>query len=349
MLTATGKTFYYSAQQRIQLRNPLINLYQNLETFQFKAITDTLITIEQMEKQRTAYRASLLWMKSLKLDPESYPELEKFRKVQNHVRKTQQKYDKKKIDCIQKIDMLNASRCNMLSQTLANYHAAWLTFWSNTAYTIASISNCFEGCQLYEITEIATLDQISDQNNKKNLINKIDEQSKNGAEQDLLFLNDTEESKEIKQNNDLINTARQQKEDQLGKEIDLIDIDDSLDSDLFSDNGLINKISQEQQLKKKQADDLLTTSTDSEDLILLNDILNWSSSETDFRNSILGQSSNQFFMPKNENQIDNNNVPFNFKDSNKKDEQKSSKTDGEKKKWADLFADLDVFNKKGDC
>lgn len=33
---------------------------------------------------------------------DSYPELEKFRKVQNHVRKTKQKYDKKKIDCIQK-------------------------------------------------------------------------------------------------------------------------------------------------------------------------------------------------------------------------------------------------------
>lgn len=74
MLTASGKTFYYSAQQRIQLRNPLINLYQNLETFQFKAISDTLTTIEQMEGQRTAYRASLLWMKSLsaKLDPGEY-------------------------------------------------------------------------------------------------------------------------------------------------------------------------------------------------------------------------------------------------------------------------------------
>ena len=63
MLIATGKTFYYSAQQRIQLRNPLINIFQNVDTFQYKAVADTMITIEQMEKQRTAYRASLLWMK----------------------------------------------------------------------------------------------------------------------------------------------------------------------------------------------------------------------------------------------------------------------------------------------
>ena len=351
MISATAKTFYYTAQQRIQLRNPLISFYQNLDTFQFKAISDTLITLEQMEKERTAYRASLLWMKSLssKLDPDSFPELEKFRKIQNHVRKTKQKYDKKKIDCIQKVDMLNASRCNMLSQTLANYQTAWLTFWSNSSYTIASISNCFEGCQLYEASnEIASL-KNDDQNNKHDLISKIGRQSK-----DLMQLEGEDDNlaNKIK-----IESNRAQKEEQLGKEIDLINIDDSLDLNLFADSNLIK--SSQDQLRKKQVDDLLTSNANLEDLILLDELLNWNANEPTTA-STLDQTS-QFAYSNNLNNLNNlSNEQIKQEDASQMNKNKS-KSDVEKKKWMDLFADFDdvlhqeVFNQKdlkknrGDC
>lgn len=271
--------------------------------------------------------------------------------------------------------MLNASRCNMLSQTLAAYQTAWLAFWSNTAFTVASISNCFEGCQVNEINEIPSLEransQRTDQGDRSDLIGQIDEQSKNG-EADLLLLDDGEEAKESAptSSKDAGNeslTARQQKEHQLEKEIDLIHIDDSLDLDLFSDgpNSLLGgqlKNSQEQQMRKKQVDDLLTSSANSEDLILLDDILKWSSSESSFANSLssVGQSFGDQLGSFSFTRNDEPSKLFGFsskaKQSDAPDEQQTnknqSKSEVEKKKWADLFADIDVFaknGKKGDC
>src|SRR5438874_99803 len=61
MMTASGKTLSYTAQQRIQLQHPLARLYQEVETFQYRAIADTYQTIDKMEDARTAYRAALLW------------------------------------------------------------------------------------------------------------------------------------------------------------------------------------------------------------------------------------------------------------------------------------------------
>lgn len=54
-----------------------------METFRRRAIADTLLTISRMEKARTEYRGALLWMKdvSQELDPDTYKQLEKFRKV----------------------------------------------------------------------------------------------------------------------------------------------------------------------------------------------------------------------------------------------------------------------------
>lgn len=354
MLTASGKTFFYTAQQRIQLRNPLINLFQAVETFQYKAIEDTLITIEQLEKERTAYRASLLWMKSLKLDPESYPELEKYRKVQNHVRKTKQKYDKKKIDVIQKVDMLTASRCNLLNQTLAQYQTAWLTFWSNTSYTISSISTCFENCQLSELNEITSIEQVTvaqEINNRQS--EKYGKKKGEENEQDLLKLDEEEDFKKIESNE-----SRNKKEALLDKEIDLINIDDSID--LFSDKDLMTQEStQDHQLRKRQVDDLLTSNANSEDLILLDEILNWTSDDkTDKNNksdkfdflSQFGLEIDKF--KKEEKSKLNNKDAESKKDESKKN--KGKKEPGKKTNWFDLFADLDEFNQnpkneKKDC
>lgn len=60
-----------------------MRLYQEVETFRYRAISDTLMTINRMEAARTEYRGALLWMKNVseELDPDTYKQLEKFRKV----------------------------------------------------------------------------------------------------------------------------------------------------------------------------------------------------------------------------------------------------------------------------
>ncbi|XP_054168004.1 islet cell autoantigen 1-like [Oppia nitens] len=163
MMSASGKTLCYTAQQRIQLRNPLVRLYQEVETFQYRAVADTMLTIDKMESARTAYRAALLWMKDIsqQLDPDTYKQLEKFRKVQSHVRKTKARFDRLKIDCIQKVDLLSASRCNMYSNALVGYQNTSLLFWEKTAKTMNAVSDTFKGYQYYEFTTLKELTETS--------------------------------------------------------------------------------------------------------------------------------------------------------------------------------------------
>lgn len=163
MMSATGKTLSYSAQQRLALRMPLIRLYQEVETFQYRAITDTLQTIEKMEKARTSYRGALMWMKdvSQQLDPDTQKQLEKFRKVQSHVRKSKIRFDKLKLDTQQKIDLLSASRCNMFSHALATYQKILLQFWKKTSQTMTSVAQTFKGYQHFEFSMLKELTEPS--------------------------------------------------------------------------------------------------------------------------------------------------------------------------------------------
>ena len=121
MMVAAGKTMSYSGQQRLAIRVPLVRLYQEVDTFRLRAIEDTRWTVDSMEKARTEYRGALLWMKnvSTELDPDTFKQLEKFRKVQVHVKTSKQRFDKLKLDCLQKVDLLAASRCNMFSHALS--------------------------------------------------------------------------------------------------------------------------------------------------------------------------------------------------------------------------------------
>lgn len=68
---------------RLALRGPLGRLYQEVETFRYRAISDTWLTVNRMEQSRTEYRGALLWMKdvSQELDPDTHKQMEKFRKV----------------------------------------------------------------------------------------------------------------------------------------------------------------------------------------------------------------------------------------------------------------------------
>jgi len=70
--------------------------------------------------------------------------------VQAQVKKTKAKFDKLKLDTMQKIDLLAASRCNMYSHVLANYQSTLLHFWEKTSRTMSAVAESFKGYQYYE-------------------------------------------------------------------------------------------------------------------------------------------------------------------------------------------------------
>ncbi|XP_063733800.1 islet cell autoantigen 1-like isoform X1 [Eleginops maclovinus] len=159
MMDATSKALCTSAKQRMALRPPLHRLHQEVETFRRRAIADTLLTVSHMEKARTEYRGALLWMKdvSQELDPDTFKQLEKFRKVQSQVRGTKGQFEKLKNDVCQKVDMLGASRCNMLSHSLCTYQTTLLQFWEKTAHAMSGIHEAFQGHVPYQFTTLKDL------------------------------------------------------------------------------------------------------------------------------------------------------------------------------------------------
>ncbi|CAK6965511.1 islet cell autoantigen 1-like [Scomber scombrus] len=159
MMDATSKALCTSAKQRMALCPPLHRLHQEVETFRRRAIADTLLTVSRMEKARTEYRGALLWMKdvSQELDPDTYKQLEKFRKVQTQVRGSKGQFEKLKNDVCQKVDMLGASRCNMLSHSLCTYQTTLLQFWEKTAHAMSGIHMAFQGHVSYQFTTLKDL------------------------------------------------------------------------------------------------------------------------------------------------------------------------------------------------
>ncbi|KAF8561659.1 hypothetical protein P879_06718 [Paragonimus westermani] len=159
IMSAAGKALSHSAQQRLLLRSPLDRVLQEVKTFRQRAISDTLGTLKSMEDTRTEYRGALLWMKhvSEELDPDTYKQLEKFRRVQAQVRKSKTAFDRLKIDSMQKIDLLSASRCNMLSHVLVGYQNSLLTFLEKSSRTMIAVADRFKGYQYYEFSVLKHL------------------------------------------------------------------------------------------------------------------------------------------------------------------------------------------------
>ena len=156
MMAAVGKAQNFASQQRTALRLPLVRLYNEVETFRFRAVADTWLTVRRMENARTEYRGALLWMRNVsqELDPDTSKKLEKFRRVQAQVKKTKTKFDRLKTDVIQKIDLLSASRCNMFSHVLVQYQQTLIQFWEKTARTMNAVADAFKGYQYYEFNII---------------------------------------------------------------------------------------------------------------------------------------------------------------------------------------------------
>lgn len=104
------------------MQTSLFRIQQEINTFKLRAIQDSKKTILSMEDNRTKYRAALQMMKSCDLiDPDTGRGLEKYRQAQQYVRFAKSKFDKWSLICLQKIDLLAASRCNLYSYNLHTY------------------------------------------------------------------------------------------------------------------------------------------------------------------------------------------------------------------------------------
>lgn len=163
MMSAVGKSLSYSGQQRLALRAPLGRLYQEVETFRQRAIEDTLQKVQAMEKARTEYRAALSWMKNVsqELDPDTSKQLERFRKVQTRVRQGKIAFDNLALDCLQKVDLLAAARCNMFSHALVLYQSTLLNFTKKSAQAYSTIASSFKGYQRYDFMVVRELAEPS--------------------------------------------------------------------------------------------------------------------------------------------------------------------------------------------
>jgi len=64
------------------------------------------------------------------------------------VKKAKARFDKLKLDVMQKVDLLAASRCNMFSHVLANYQTTLLLFWTKTSTRMTAVAHSFKGYQV---------------------------------------------------------------------------------------------------------------------------------------------------------------------------------------------------------
>uniref|UniRef100_A0A674DM16 Islet cell autoantigen 1-like n=1 Tax=Salmo trutta TaxID=8032 RepID=A0A674DM16_SALTR len=127
------------------LCRPLQRMEQEVETFRRRAIADTLLTVTRMEKIQDGYRGALLWMKDVSQDIDPF---------QSQVRGSKDLFEKLKNDVCQKVDMLGASRCNMLSHSLCTYQVTLLQFWERTACVMRGIHEGFKGLVSYQFTAL---------------------------------------------------------------------------------------------------------------------------------------------------------------------------------------------------
>jgi len=290
MMAAVGKSESNSAQERLALHNPLRRLFQEVETFRYRAVSDTLLTINRMESARTEYRGALLWMKNIseELDPDMYKQLEKFRKVQIQVKKKKMKFDKLKLDVMQKVDLLAASRCNMFSHVLATYQTTLLHFWEKTSRTMSAVAESFKGYQFYEFNMLRELTTET---------KKLADETSGGEKVDSLI--NVEEGDMEKALADLrLGNGRQPGEDSdFGPFTDFSSDDTLLKDDDDEDfTGKIMEVQgrnrEVQQLQKPQGGerDLLSEDlqqqedamADMDDMALLNEILNAPSEQDEF-------------------------------------------------------------------
>lgn len=168
ILSVAGKALAYTGHQRLTIRPPLVRLHHEVETFRGRAVSDTRITVLEMEKARTEYRAALSWMKSTsaQLDPDTGHGLEKFRKAQSYVRSTKMRFDRLMLACLQKVDLLAAARCNMFSHALVGYQNSVSAFSGKAYDTLTIAASKLQNIEPYDFTIVPELSVMRNDDDK---------------------------------------------------------------------------------------------------------------------------------------------------------------------------------------
>ncbi|EGT32587.1 CBN-RIC-19 protein [Caenorhabditis brenneri] len=161
ILIAVGRALLFSSHRLNAARIGVSTFYNKLSVFVERAIGDCSQTIEAVQMCRTEYRGSLLWMKktSEELDPEVDGSMEKFREAQTTVKSNKERLDRLKTDTLQKVDLLSASRSNLLSYVLTHYQNELYEYYVKTskAYeTLAENINCYNNYDFEILSHLAT-------------------------------------------------------------------------------------------------------------------------------------------------------------------------------------------------
>lgn len=159
LMATAGKALAYTGHQRLTVRPPLVRLHHEVETFRGRAVSDTRVTVSEMEKARTEYRAALSWMKSVssQLDPDTGHGLEKFRKAQSYVKTSKTKFDRYTLACLQKVDLLAAARCNMFSHALVPYQNSLQIFATKASETLTLAGTKLSKVEPYDFSIVTEL------------------------------------------------------------------------------------------------------------------------------------------------------------------------------------------------
>ena len=163
MFLCVGKSMIYSSELLSGVVQPLRRLQSEVEVFRRRAVMDTQVTMDWMDRFQKEYRAVLMWMKdaSGELDPESYRQMENFRRIQSQVKRSKAKYDRKRRDTIEKVDILAASRCNMFGGPLQTYIDSLLVYWLKASGVHEKIAAGFQGYQYYDFSVIKELRDVT--------------------------------------------------------------------------------------------------------------------------------------------------------------------------------------------
>ncbi|KAF8795923.1 Islet cell autoantigen 1 like protein [Argiope bruennichi] len=163
LMSISGKCLGRSAHKRALLKNQIMALYYEIETFQYKATVDVLQTVHKMEKRRSSYRSGLMWMKkeSQNLDPDISKKLAKFKKVQEHIKNLKVRFDRAKLEVMQKIDLYLLSRCNLFSQTLVPYRKTFCKMSKNFANFTKYATQTAPFCLSYKFEILKELNEFS--------------------------------------------------------------------------------------------------------------------------------------------------------------------------------------------
>lgn len=70
-------------------------------------------------------------------------------------------FDNLAFDCLQKVDLLAAARCNMFSHALVLYQTTLLNFTKKSTQAYSTIANSFKGYQRYDFTVVRELAETS--------------------------------------------------------------------------------------------------------------------------------------------------------------------------------------------